>query len=74
VPPAPANAGLIEPLSNREKEVLALIAAGLSNTEIAAQLCLSPHTLKAHTQNIFGKLHVHSRVQAINRARELNLL
>lgn len=72
--PAPTDDGLVEPLSNREKEVLALIAAGLSNAEIAARLCLSPHTLKAHTQNIFGKLQVHSRIQAINRAREINLL
>lgn len=74
LPPALADDGLIEPLSNREKEVLALIAAGLTNAAIAARLCLSPHTLKAHTQNIYGKLQVHSRVQAVNRARELKLL
>jgi LuxR family maltose regulon positive regulatory protein len=74
LPPTPVADGLLEPLSNREQEVLALIAAGLSNAEIAARLCLSPHTLKAHTQNIYGKLNVHSRVQAVNRARELNLL
>jgi LuxR family transcriptional regulator, maltose regulon positive regulatory protein len=66
--------GLIEPLSNREIEVLGLMAQGLSNLEIAAKLYLSPNTLKAHTQNIFGKLDVHSRVQAVNKARNLNLI
>ena len=73
LPGDPEN-GLVEPLSPREKEVLELMAAGLSNAEIAARLFLSPNTLKAHTQNIFGKLGVHSRVQAIDRAREINLL
>lgn len=66
--------GLIEPLSNREKEVLALMTEGLSNAEIAARLYLSPNTLKAHAQNIFGKLNVHNRVQAVNRARKLKIL
>jgi DNA-binding NarL/FixJ family response regulator len=69
-----SNEGLIEPLSSREIEVLALLAQGLSNTEIAAKLYLSPNTLKSHTQNIFGKLGVHSRVQAVNKARLLNLI
>ena len=66
--------GLIEPLSSREKEVLKLMAGGLSNPEIAARLYLSPNTLKAHTQHIFGKLGVHNRVQAINKARELKIV
>jgi len=66
--------GLIEPLSNREIEVLASMALGLSNAEIATKLFLSPNTLKSHTQNIFGKLGVHSRVQAVNKARLLNLI
>jgi ATP/maltotriose-dependent transcriptional regulator MalT len=66
--------GLIEPLSSREIEVLELMAQGLSNSAIAAHLYLSPNTLKAHTQNIFGKLDVHSRVQAVNKARELKLI
>jgi LuxR family transcriptional regulator, maltose regulon positive regulatory protein len=65
---------LVEPLSEREIEVLRLIAEGLSNTEIAQKLYLSTNTLKAHTQNIYSKLDVHSRVQAVNRARELNIL
>lgn len=68
------DTGLIEPLSNREREVLALLADGLSNSEIAARLYLSPNTLKAHTQNIFGKLNVHNRIQAVNKARELKLV
>jgi len=66
--------GLIEPLSNREIEVLASMALGLSNAEIATKLFLSPNTLKSHTQNIFGKLGVHSRVQAVNKARLLKLI
>ncbi len=65
---------LIEPLSSREKEVLKLMAEGLSNPEIAARLFLSPNTLKAHTQHIFGKLGVHNRVQAINKSRELKIV
>ncbi|HMN60169.1 MAG TPA: LuxR C-terminal-related transcriptional regulator, partial [Anaerolinea sp.] len=64
---------LVEPLSSREIEVLALMDKGLSNAEIAAKLYLSTNTLKAHTQNIYGKLDVHSRVQALNRARELKI-
>jgi LuxR family maltose regulon positive regulatory protein len=66
--------GLMEPLSNREIEVLGLMALGLTNAEIAARLFLSPNTLKTHTQNIFGKLDVHSRIQAVNKARDLNLI
>ena len=65
---------LIEPLSERELEVLALIADGLSNDEIAKRLYLSPNTLKAHTQNIYSKLDVHSRVQAVNKARDIGIL
>ena len=66
--------GLIEPLSNREIEVLQYMAHGITNAEIAARLYLSPKTLKSHTQNIYSKLDVHSRVQAVNKARSLNLI
>ena len=64
----------IDPLSERELEVLRLLAAGLPPAEVAKKLFLSPFTLKAHTQNIYGKLSVHSRIEAINKARELGLL
>jgi LuxR family maltose regulon positive regulatory protein len=66
--------GLIEPLTEREMEVLRYIAEGRSNPEIARRLYLSPNTLKAHAQNIFMKLNVHNRVQAVNKARELGLI
>jgi len=65
---------LIEPLSERELEVLQLIAEGLTNREIGDRLFLSLNTVKAHTRNIYGKLGVHSRMQAVSRARELDLL
>ena len=65
---------LIEPLSERELEVLHWVAAGLSNGEIADRLVISVRTVKKHVQNIYGKLGVSSRVQAVARARELNLL
>jgi len=66
--------GLVEPLSSRELEVLALIDAGLSNPEIAEKLTLAPSTVKTHINNIYGKLGVQTRIQALNRARELKLL
>jgi LuxR family maltose regulon positive regulatory protein len=65
---------MIEPLSTRELEVLNLIAAGLSNREIADRLVLSLGTVKSHAHNIYGKLGVSNRAQAIGRAREYNLL
>jgi LuxR family maltose regulon positive regulatory protein len=65
---------LIEPLSERELQVLRLVASGKSNPEIAAELVLAVGTVKAHNSNIFGKLGVRSRTQAVARARELSLL
>lgn len=65
---------LIEPLSEREGEVLQLIAQGLSNREIAQKLYLSISTVKAHTYNIYNKLGVHSRTQAVAKARALGIL
>jgi LuxR family maltose regulon positive regulatory protein len=74
-PPGQATPqALIEPLSARELEVLALIAEGLTNPEIAARLYLSLNTVKAHTRNIYGKLGVHSRTKAVARARALGIL
>ena len=75
--PAPAqdrSSELIEPLSDREIEVLRLIAEGLTNRDIAARLYLSPHTIKVHARSIYGKLGVHSRVAAVARGRALGIL
>jgi LuxR family maltose regulon positive regulatory protein len=65
---------LIEPLSPREIELLRLVAAGQTNQEIAQELFLAIGTVKKHLNNIFGKLGVSSRTQAIARGRELELL
>jgi LuxR family maltose regulon positive regulatory protein len=65
---------LAEPLSSRELEVLALIAKGLTNQEIAARLYLSLHTVKAHARSIYAKLGVSGRTQAVARGRSLGLL
>jgi DNA-binding NarL/FixJ family response regulator len=73
VPPAPSG-GLAEPLTERELEILRLLAGGASNKEIAAQLFLAEGTVKNHVTNILGKLGVPGRLQAANRARELGLL
>jgi LuxR family maltose regulon positive regulatory protein len=72
--PGPIAQPLIEPLSQRELEVLGLIAAGLSNQQIADQTYVAVSTVKWHIRNIYGKLGVKSRTQAIARARELDLL
>jgi len=68
-----ANA-LVEPLSEREREILRLIAGGLSNQAIADTLIIATSTVKKHINNIYGKLDVQSRTQALVRARELHLL
>jgi LuxR family maltose regulon positive regulatory protein len=68
------HSSLVEPLSKRELEVLQLIAEGLTNPEIASRLFLALNTVKAHTRNIYGKLGVHSRTQAVARSQELGLL
>ena len=61
-------------LTEREREILRLLAEGASNQEIAERLTLVVGTVKAHNHSIFGKLGVSNRTQAIARARELNLL
>jgi LuxR family maltose regulon positive regulatory protein len=65
---------LPEPLGQREQEVLKLIAAGLTNREIADTLIISPETVKKHTSSIYAKLGVSNRTEAAARARELALL
>ncbi len=65
---------LIEPLTDRELEVLHLLAQGLTNNEIAEHLTVVIGTVKTHNYNIFGKLAVKNRVQAVKQARELNLI
>jgi LuxR family maltose regulon positive regulatory protein len=70
----PKIEGLIEPLSERELEVLYLIAAGLQNKEIAEKLFISLNTVKTHLKNINSKLDVKSRIRAVARAKEMGLL
>jgi LuxR family maltose regulon positive regulatory protein len=65
---------LIEPLSQRELQILGLIAQGYSNREIGERLFLALDTVKGHNRKIFDKLQVRSRTEAIARARELGLL
>jgi LuxR family maltose regulon positive regulatory protein len=75
LPPAPPAAEpLLDPLTERELEVLRLLAAGLRNKEIAGTLVIAQSTVKQHLKNIYAKLDVHSRTQAVAQARELGLL
>jgi LuxR family maltose regulon positive regulatory protein len=71
---AAAAIGLAEPLSSRELEVLDLIAAGLTNQQVAVRLYVSLHTVKSHARNIYAKLGVSSRTQAAAKGRVLGLL
>lgn len=64
----------LEPLSQRELEVLRLVATGRSNQEIATELYVATGTVKAHLHNIFRKLEARSRLEAVTRARDLRLL
>ena len=77
-PPLPMhtslNGGLLEPLTEREIDVLRLVTVGLSNAAIAEQLVVSVGTVKTHLKHIYGKLAVQSRTQAVAEARRLNLL
>jgi DNA-binding NarL/FixJ family response regulator len=72
-PPAQAAPRRVADLSERETEVLALIAAGRSNTEIVQELVVSANTVRNHITRIFTKLGAANRVEAITRARELGL-
>jgi LuxR family maltose regulon positive regulatory protein len=72
-PPPAAAPALTEPLSAREREVLSLVGRGLSNKEIGRSLQIGPETVKWHLKNMFGKLGVANRVQAVNRAQAFAL-
>jgi ATP/maltotriose-dependent transcriptional regulator MalT len=73
-PGIPDQGGLIEPLSDRELQILRLLAQGYTNQQIADALTVVVGTVKAHNHHIFGKLGVANRVQALARARELELI
>src|SRR5258708_16520795 len=65
---------LVEPLTRRERDILALLAQGHNGPEIAEKLTLALSSVKWHTQHLYSKLGVNSKKQAIARARELGLL
>ncbi|NOR89758.1 MAG: hypothetical protein GQ524_05845 [Anaerolineales bacterium] len=69
-----SSESLIEPLTEREMEVLRLLATHLSSTEIAGQLVIATSTVRSHIKNIYSKLRVHSRTEAVEKAREIGLL
>ena len=73
-PIQPASDPLAEPLTERELQILQLIAQGLSNHQIAERLFLALNTVKGHNRNLFGKLNVRRRTEAVARARELGLI
>jgi LuxR family maltose regulon positive regulatory protein len=75
--PSPSHSAsqpLVAPLTNRELDILELLARRLSNKEIAAKLFISPNTEKKHLDNMYGKLNVGSRRQAVEKAHTLGIL
>lgn len=75
--PKPERSGatdLVEPLSGREMEVLRLLATSLSSPEMASELVVSANTVRTHIRSIYGKLGVHNRMEAVERARRLKLI
>jgi ATP/maltotriose-dependent transcriptional regulator MalT len=62
------------PLTEREREVLDLVAGGATNREIAERLFLSPHTIKEHTSSLYRKLGVRNRAEAVQKAQRLGLI
>lgn len=73
-PATDPQASLVEPLSNRELEILGLIATGASNKEVAAKLFITEGTVKNHVTNILGKLGVRDRTQAAIKAKDLGII
>jgi LuxR family maltose regulon positive regulatory protein len=65
---------MVDPLTNRELEISNLLVQRLSNKEIAAKLVISPETVKKHLNNIYGKLNVRGRRQAVEKALVLGIL
>lgn len=74
LPASPASQPLIEPLTDREREILRLFKTELSGPEIADELVIALSTLRTHTKNIYSKLNVNDRRAAVQRADELNLI
>ena len=74
IPPSDSPQPLVEPLTNRELDVLNLLAQRLSNKEIADKLYVSPTTVKGHLQNIYGKLNVSKRREAVEKAMKIGIL
>jgi LuxR family maltose regulon positive regulatory protein len=74
LPPSPSSSPLIEPLSQRELEILRLFKTELSGPEIARELVVALSTVRTHTKSIYSKLNVNSRRAAVKRAEELNLI
>ncbi len=72
--PAPVHPALVEPLSARELDVLRLLGSDLDGPDIARELVVSLNTLRTHTRNIYAKLGVNNRREAVRRAGELGLL
>ncbi|HVN64397.1 MAG TPA: LuxR C-terminal-related transcriptional regulator, partial [Candidatus Binataceae bacterium] len=72
--PAKANRSSVQPLSDREKEMLNLLANGVSNKEMAQKLFVSENTVKFHLKNVYSKMGVSNRLQAINTARQLGFI
>jgi LuxR family maltose regulon positive regulatory protein len=73
---APGDTGFqpLEPLTDREKQILVYLANGVSNKEMARRIFVSENTVKFHLKNIYSKLAVGSRLQAINAARQMGLI
>jgi LuxR family maltose regulon positive regulatory protein len=71
---SPQYSALVEPLTEREMEVLRLLAAGMSSPEIAQHFVVSINTVKTQLKSVYGKLDAHSRDEAIAKARALQLL
>ena len=71
---SPVTHGLVDPLSQRELDVLQLLGSDLGGPDIARELVLSLNTVRTHTKNIYAKLGVNSRRAAVRRAEELDLM